>query len=119
MNSRIGRSGALVALTLVLAFSLAACGSSKKGGSGSSGGSATSSGGSATTSSSGGSSSGGSYKVGLVTDIGGLNDHGFNHLAYEGLLQAESQLGVKGRRCCSRPPGADYVPNLTKLAQAG
>jgi len=24
--------------------------------------------------------------------IGGLNDHGFNHLSYEGLLQAESQL---------------------------
>ena len=23
----------------------------------------------------------------LVTDIGGLNDHGFNHLAYVGLLR--------------------------------
>ncbi len=31
-----------------------------------------------------------------MTDIGGLNDHGFNHLSYQGLLQAESQLGVKG-----------------------
>jgi basic membrane protein A len=118
MNPRIGRTGALIALTLVLALALAACGSSKSGGSGSSGGSSTSSGGSSTTSSSGGSSSGGSYKVGLVTDIGGLNDHGFNHLAYEGLQQAASQLGVKPTVLQSTS-GADYVPNLTKLAQAG
>ena len=120
MNPRIGRTGALIALTLVLAVTLAACGSSKKGGSGSSGGSTTSSGASSSTTSSGGgsSSSGGTFKVGLVTDIGGLNDHGFNHLAYEGLQQAASQLGIKPTVLQSTS-GADYVPNLTKLAQAG
>ena len=32
----------------------------------------------------------------MVTDIGGLNDHGFNHLAYIGLLRAEKQLGIQG-----------------------
>jgi len=53
-----------------------------------------------------------------VTDIGGLNDHGFNHLAYQGLQQAESQLGVKGTVLQSSS-GADYIPNLTKLAAAG
>jgi basic membrane protein A len=58
------------------------------------------------------------FKVGLVTDIGGLNDHGFNHLSYEGLLQAESQLGVKGTVLQSSS-GSDYLPNLTKLAAAG
>lgn len=117
MNPRIGRSGALIALALVLALSLAACGSSKKGGSGGSGGGSSS--GSATSTSGGSSgSSGGSFKVGLVTDIGGLNDHGFNHLSYEGLQQAESQLGVKGTVLQSTS-GADYIPNLTKLAQAG
>ncbi len=58
------------------------------------------------------------FKVGLVTDIGGLNDHGFNHLSYEGLLQAESQLHVKGTVLQSSS-GADYLPNLTKLAAAG
>jgi basic membrane protein A len=57
-------------------------------------------------------------KVGLVTDIGGLNDHGFNHLAYQGLLQAEDQLGVKGTVLQSTS-GADYIPNLSRLAQAG
>ena len=53
-----------------------------------------------------------------MTDIGGLNDHGFNHLSYQGLLQAESQLGVKGTVLQSQS-GADYIPNLTRLAQSG
>src|SRR2546430_10395490 len=35
-------------------------------------------------------------RVGLVTDIGQLNDRGFNHLAYVGVKRAQSQLGVKG-----------------------
>jgi basic membrane protein A len=58
------------------------------------------------------------FKVGLVTDIGGLNDHGFNHLAYTGLLAAEKGLGIQGTVLQSST-GADYVPNLTKLASAG
>src|SRR4051794_9528005 len=36
-------------------------------------------------------------RVGLVTDIGGLNDRGFNQLANQGLEQAEKELGVEGR----------------------
>jgi len=55
-------------------------------------------------------------KVGLVTDIGGLNDKSFNHLAYLGLQRAQSQLGVKGRVLESHS-NADYVPNLSTLAQ--
>jgi basic membrane protein A len=58
------------------------------------------------------------FKVGLVTDIGGLNDHGFNHLAYVGLQQAEHQLGVQGTVLQSST-NADYLPNLEKLAAAG
>ena len=38
---------------------------------------------------------GSNLKVGLVTDIGGLNDKSFNHLAYVGLQRAASQLGVQ------------------------
>ena len=57
-------------------------------------------------------------KVGLVTDIGGLNDHGFNHLAYTGLQNAEHQLGIQGTVLQSSS-GADYIPNLTKLAASG
>ena len=55
-------------------------------------------------------------KVGLVTDIGGLNDRSFNQLANEGLEKAKSELGVEGRVLISEA-NSDYVPNLSSLAQ--
>ena len=61
---------------------------------------------------------GSSFTVGLSTDTGGLNDHGFNHLAYLGLKEAEAKLGVKGHVVQAQSP-ADYVPNLTALAREG
>jgi basic membrane protein A and related proteins len=57
-------------------------------------------------------------KVGLVTDINQLNDRGFNHLAYVGLLRAEKKLGVKGTVLQS-PSAQDYIPNLSSLARQG
>ena len=57
-------------------------------------------------------------KVGLVTDIGGLNDHGFNHLAYLGLQKAAKQLHVQTRVLESHA-NSDYIPNLSTLAQQG
>lgn len=57
-------------------------------------------------------------KVGLVTDIGGLNDKGFNHLAYVGLQQAIKDFGVQGDVTESHS-GNDYVPNLTNYASKG
>ena len=56
--------------------------------------------------------------MGLVTDIGQLNDRGFNQLAYGGLERAEKVLGVKGRVFESASP-ADYVPNLSAFARQG
>ena len=55
-------------------------------------------------------------RVGLVTDIGGLNDRSFNALANKGLNDAKSQLGVEGRVITS-DSNSDYVPNLSTLAQ--
>src|SRR3954451_8246823 len=55
-------------------------------------------------------------KVGLVTDIGGLNDRSFNHLADVGLTRAESKLGITGKVLTSSS-NADYIPNLSTLAQ--
>jgi len=55
-------------------------------------------------------------KVAIVTDIGGLNDRSFNQLANEGLERAKSELGVEGRALTSKS-NADYVPNLSTLAQ--
>jgi len=57
-------------------------------------------------------------KVGMVTDVGGLNDHGFNHLAYVGLLQAKAKLGAQIRVAESRS-SADYIPNLAAFARQG
>ncbi len=88
----------------LFALLVAACGSSSDSSSDTSSGT--------TTAAAGGSS----IKVGLVTDIGGLNDRSFNHLAYVGLQQAEKQLGVEGRALTSKA-NSDYVPNLSTLAR--
>jgi basic membrane protein A len=89
---------------VALALAVAACGSSNKSSSSSS------------STSSSAPAKGKAIKVGLVTDIGGLNDRSFNHLAFVGLQRAEKQLGIKGRVLTSKS-AADYVPNLTTLAQ--
>jgi basic membrane protein A len=57
-------------------------------------------------------------RIGLITDLGQLNDNGFNELAYNGLKRAERELGVEGRVLESRT-AADYVPNMTTLARQG
>jgi basic membrane protein A len=92
-------------LVVVLAAAAAGCGSSKKA-------STTTVQATSTTSSSG------TFKVGLSTDIGGLNDRSFNHLAYVGLLRAQHALGVQTRVVQSNSP-ADYIPNLAALAKQG
>jgi basic membrane protein A len=76
----------------------------------------------------GGSSSSGTTTTGsaaankafvvLVTDIGQLNDHGFNQLAYTGLKKAQRDLGIKGAVYQS-PASSDYIPNLTQAARKG
>jgi basic membrane protein A and related proteins len=53
----------------------------------------------------------------LVTDIGGLNDKSFNHLAFVGLQTAE-KAGIKGRVIQSKSP-ADYIPNLQACVRSG
>jgi basic membrane protein A and related proteins len=57
-------------------------------------------------------------KVAVVTDIGGLNDKGFNALAAKGLNDAKKQLGVTGRVFISKT-AADYIPNLSTAARQG
>ena len=53
----------------------------------------------------------------LVTDIGGLNDKSFNHLAYVGLQHAQ-RAGIKGRVIQSHSD-AEYIPNLKACVQSG
>jgi basic membrane protein A and related proteins len=90
------------ALALLVALVLAACGGSADG----EGGGDTAEDGER------------SIRVGLVTDIGQLNDRGFNQLAFEGLQQAERELGVEGR-VIESSSDAEYVPNLSALAEDG
>jgi basic membrane protein A len=98
---------ATLTIAAALAVTAAGCGSSKK----SSGTPTTATVATTTTSS-------GNFKVGLSTDIGGLNDRGFNHLAYVGLLKAGRDFGVKTRVVQSASP-SEYVPNLSALARQG
>ena len=57
-------------------------------------------------------------KVGLITDLGQLDDNGFNELAFKGLTRAQDELGVKGR-VIESATSADYIPNMTSLARSG
>jgi basic membrane protein A and related proteins len=70
---------------------------------------------SANTTTSGGST-GKKIKVGLVTDVSGLNDRGFNHLSYVGLLRAQRELGIQ-QQVYQAKSTLEYVPNLSTFAR--
>ena len=55
------------------------------------------------------------FKIGLVTDTGGLNDKSFNHLADVGLEKAKTDFKIQGDVKESKT-GDDYIPNLTDFA---
>ena len=57
-------------------------------------------------------------RIAVVTDIGGLNDKGFNHLSYVGLQRAQRQLNVQGRVFITNSAN-DRTPNLAAAAQQG
>jgi basic membrane protein A and related proteins len=94
----------LVLLGAIVVFLTAGCGGSGKKSSAN------------TTSTSG--TSGKTFKVGLVTDISGLNDRGFNHLSYVGLKRAQAQFGVQGEVFQTKA-AQEYVPNLSTFARRG
>lgn len=56
-------------------------------------------------------------KVGMVTDVGGVNDQSFNQSAWEGLKRAEKELGIKIAYKESRQD-ADYAPNMETFTDA-
>ena len=87
----------VMVLALTLALTAVGCGSSGGGGGG-------------------GSSS--DVKPGLVLDVGGLGDEGFNDSAYAGFKRAKKNLGVQGDYLESTAP-TDYTDNLTQFADSG
>ncbi|MBU6428475.1 MAG: BMP family ABC transporter substrate-binding protein, partial [Cyanobacteria bacterium REEB65] len=58
------------------------------------------------------------FKVGLVTDVGGLNDQGFNSLAYKGLLRAKKALHIRTNVIESHE-ATDYEKNIQEFAEHG
>src|SRR5215204_975144 len=66
----------------------------------------------------GGGESSSDVRPGLVLDVGGLGDDGFNDSAYAGLKRAEKDFGIKGDYLESTAP-TDYTDNLTQLAENG
>ena len=54
------------------------------------------------------------FKIGLITDVGGVNDGSFNQSAWEGLEKAGEELGVEVNYLESATD-ADYQPNLVTL----
>src|SRR5689334_3861820 len=95
--TNLARLGSLFTLFLIV---LAACGGSSSTGTGSSTSSSTT-----------------AKTAALVTDIGGLNDQGFNQLSYAGYKKAEAEFGFKERVIQTQSQN-DYVQNLTSAAQA-
>ena len=54
------------------------------------------------------------YKVGMVTDIGGIDDKSFNATAYAGVDQAITELGVDGKFLESTQQ-SDYAKNIQQF----
>lgn len=66
----------------------------------------------------GGGASTDQFKVGMVTDTGGLNDESFNQISWEGIKRTESELGADIKALESKRDD-DYIPNLSRFAREG
>ena len=59
-----------------------------------------------------------SIKVGLVTDIGGVNHQAFNQLAWAGIQKASTEMGFQTKYIESKQ-SSDYETNIDALAAEG
>lgn len=58
------------------------------------------------------------FKIGLVTDVGGVNDKSFNESAWEALEAMNKEQGIQHQYLQSNQ-SSDYVPNLNQFVQGG
>jgi len=63
----------------------------------------------------GGAAPAAKLKVGLVTDVGGVNDKSFNQSAWEGTQKAAKELGLEAKFIESKQP-TDYEKNIDQFA---
>lgn len=57
-------------------------------------------------------------KVGMVADVGGINDESFNQSAWEGLQKAQKELGIEVKVIESKQ-ASEYIGNIETLADDG
>ena len=100
-------------MMLVMAMSLAACGSGNKAGAPDA-----SSEPSAEVQDNNDTTSKSDFSAGMVTDTGGVNDKSFNQSAWEGLQNFSEKTGAEVSYLESTQE-AEYVPNLDKLVDEG
>jgi basic membrane protein A len=65
-----------------------------------------------------GTGTGASLKVGLVTDVGRLNDKSFNQSSWEGVLQAQQELGIEAKAIETVDTSA-YEQNIGQFISEG
>ncbi|RNB91810.1 BMP family ABC transporter substrate-binding protein [Brevibacillus fluminis] len=94
--------------TLSLSLLLAGCGGKTNEAAPSGNGQAPAAGGSSITT-----------KIGMVTDVGGVNDNSFNQSAWEGLSKLKTDLKLTDEQVkyLQSTGDADYVPNLTQFVK--
>jgi len=56
------------------------------------------------------------FKVGMITDVGGIDDKSFNATSWKGVADAIRELGVEGRYLESQQQ-TDYAKNITEFLQ--
>lgn len=98
--------GVMSVVLLATSLVLAGCGSKNTGNTGTN------------TGSNNGAKNASDFKIGMVTDGGGVNDKSFNQSAWEGLEQLEKDTGAKVKYLESKTD-ADYEPNLNTFIKDG
>ena len=66
----------------------------------------------------GGGGAASNVKVGMVTDMGGIDDKSFNATSWQGVEMAKKELGVQGDYLESQQQ-TDYAPNITQFVNQG
>ncbi len=61
---------------------------------------------------------GGKFQIGLVTDVGRINDRSFNQSAWEGVQQAAEELGAEAKYI-ETTDAKDYEDNIRQFAEEG
>ena len=61
------------------------------------------------------------FKIGLVTDVGRVNDRSFNQSAWEGVLKAQADLGLTEDdvKYIETQDAKDYADNMAQFIDAG